>query len=98
MNNYTLSADAGEDFDNIYDYSLKSFGKKVARSYVESLKETLRNLAKNPNIGRDASNIKLGYYKYRYRSHVIYYSKNNDGIIIARLLHKAMHPIFNIEV
>ncbi|WP_445012250.1 type II toxin-antitoxin system RelE/ParE family toxin [Vreelandella stevensii] len=48
-------------------------------------------LARQPDIGPDADDIKPGYKKFSQGSHVIFYRAGTDSrIIVIRILHNSM--------
>ena len=44
----------------------------------------------NPAMGVSIENIRTGYRRFSHQSHVIFYTQMQDGILIARVLHKRM--------
>ncbi len=87
---YSLSAKAGTDLDSILDYSISNFGAKVMAEYHQSLGKCFETLDVNPDIGTEIEHIRSDYLCFQHRSHLIFYKKTNEGILIVRLLHKSM--------
>jgi len=54
-------------------------------------------LARNPKRGTDSANVRPGYFRYRYRSHVVFYKTTADGILIVRVLHAQMNSSATFE-
>lgn len=88
---YRLSEKASEDLDDILDYSIIEFGVDVMLDYHLSLENCFELLAENPDLGLKAYNIRQNYFYFQHRSHLIFYKKEIDGILIVRLLHKSMN-------
>jgi toxin ParE1/3/4 len=47
-------------------------------------------VAKEPQRGRDCTDIRAGYRKYYVGRHLIFYRMAQDGIKIIRILHDSM--------
>jgi len=47
-------------------------------------------LAETPGIGRSAEDLKLTFFRFRYQSHMIFYTVEPNGIVIQRVLHARM--------
>lgn len=81
--------------DEIYRYSLKKWGNKQAKSYINNLFESFNNIESSivssypmpAEFGID------GFY-FRYEKHFVYwkYLENKD-IGIVTILHECMHQI-----
>jgi toxin ParE1/3/4 len=87
---YALSNRADTDLTEIYLYSFRTFGEAKADTYFLSLRDRLRNLADNPNLGRPAANIRPGLLWYRHVRHMIFYVTEESGIFVVRILHDTM--------
>ena len=92
MAEYILSEEADSDLFDIYLFSHKNFGEKQTDKYLSELEECFYFLANNPNEGRDISDLRKGYFKYKKARHVIFYTVSNDHIFIVRVLHEVMKP------
>ncbi|VAW97148.1 hypothetical protein MNBD_GAMMA20-856 [hydrothermal vent metagenome] len=49
-------------------------------------------LVNNPDIGKGADEVSPGLLSHSIESHVIYYKRQGDDIVIVRVLHKRMLP------
>lgn len=86
-NKYVLSVKAKSDIKSIAKYTLEKFGENQSLKYAHGLKEILGELAKNPNLGRRYVAVKNKMLlRFRYKSHVLFYYINQDGIFIVRVL------------
>ncbi len=92
MSKYKFAPEARDDIKNIIDYTLKKWGKAQANKYIDELEALAGNLAKTPNLGKGRDALHKGLLSYLYQSHVLYYLKRKNGIIIIRILHARMHP------
>lgn len=94
---YQLTEEAAKDIEEILEYSVKGFGEVRTGSYFNALKECIELLSENPNIGHDAIDILPDYLRFPYESHVIFYKKYLDSILVVRILHERMDPKLHIE-
>ena len=90
MAEYRLSAAAEADFEAIYLYTDETFGTRQAEAYTLGLKQTFERLADLPRMGRSADNFRPGLFRFRYQSHVIFYTIETHHIMIRRVLHGRM--------
>ena len=87
MNRYVLSEAAKNDLHEIYDFGIYKFGYLQATKYLEGFQEYFKVLTKNPDIGQQRDEIKIGLYSLPHVSHVIFYRVLPDRIRIIRVLH-----------
>ncbi|TMU50761.1 type II toxin-antitoxin system RelE/ParE family toxin [Flagellimonas algicola] len=67
--------------------NLEKFGENQSLKYAHGLKEILGELAKNLDLGRRYVVVKNKMLlRFRYKSHVLFYYINQDGIFIVRVL------------
>ncbi|MFD0798478.1 type II toxin-antitoxin system RelE/ParE family toxin [Maribacter chungangensis] len=86
-NRYVISVMARSDIKSIAKYTIKKFGESQSLKYAKGLKEILGELANNPDLGRRYVAIKNQMLlRYRYKSHVIFYYIDSNGIFIVRVL------------
>lgn len=85
---YELSERASKDVDNIIEYSLEQFGKKVTNDYFDGLYYSFELLTDNPRFGRVTSGKTR---QYIYRKHVISYYLEKDYIIIFKIIHSRIN-------
>ena len=89
---YKYTPEAWNELKNILDYTIKNWGKAQASKYIDGLEELSENLSKNPDLGKNRDTLQRGLLSFRYQSHVLYYLKIKNGIIIVHVLHERMHP------
>lgn len=84
---YELSTAAAQDLSDIFDYTEIKFGPDQAVSYLNDLEQCFTQLAENPGIGRERSEIRQALYSFISGSHVVFYRMLMDRIRIVRVLH-----------
>ena len=86
-----FSPAAQNDIENIYDYTLQTWGADQAQSYIGQLRDACNGLQSGKLKGRDASDIRQGYLKRTCGSHLIFYRYRNSQILeVIRILHQRM--------
>ncbi len=90
MATYILSGEADIDIQDIAESSIQQWGLARAEKYVLGLHEAVQRLAEFPDIGRDARQIRPGYFRMEVSSHAVFYRKTENGILIIRVLHERM--------
>ncbi len=86
-NKYVINVKAKSDIKSIAKYTLEKFGENQSLKYASGLKEILGELTNNPDLGRRYVAVKNKMLlRFRYKSHVIFYYINRDGIFIVRVL------------
>lgn len=89
MADYRISRQARQQIVDIGVFSAQRFGAYQAKAYHSGLERTFQLLADFPGIGVDASEILSGVRRFRFQSHLIYYSESPDGVLIRALFHVA---------
>ena len=88
MANFRLSVKAEEDLTEIYTYGILRFGLVEAQKYLMLLEKSLENLAQMPFMGMDLPSLKNPCIKkFSFKSHLIFYQLDEEGLLIARILH-----------
>lgn len=90
---YRLSTKSVTDLDDIYEYTALNFGLPQARNYLNGLDDCFEILAQQPARGRRADRIAPELRRYEYRSHVVFYIPEGEGVMIVRVLHKSMDAL-----
>ncbi|RLA25504.1 MAG: type II toxin-antitoxin system RelE/ParE family toxin [Gammaproteobacteria bacterium] len=90
---YSLSVEASTDLDSILDYSFINFGANVMIKYHKSLEKCFEVLDDNPDLGIEVEHIRSDYLCFQHRSHLIFFKKRKEGILIVRLLHASMDAL-----
>jgi len=87
MANYKLAAAAEADVEAIYAYSEQAFGLNQTEKYMAGLGQLLEKLADIPRMGQNADDLRPGLFRFRYQSHMVFYTIERDHIAVRRILH-----------
>jgi len=90
MSRVVLSPKAKADLSGIWDYTLEEWGVEQAEKYVRELWVEIQKQAADHTTSIDISDVRTGYRKVRFGSHVIFFKLINDGIDVIRILHQRM--------
>jgi toxin ParE1/3/4 len=90
MAEYRLSTAAESDIQVLFQSSQLMFGARQTDLYMAGLGRAFQNLAETPGMGRRADELKAGFFRSRYQSHVIFYTREPSRIVIQRVLHGRM--------
>ena len=90
MRHYKLSSKADVDISEIYKYGINKFGISIAKSYLVGLHNISNKLIFYKELWRPSFHIINGLYKYKYKSHVIFFTAEEEYIFIIRILQKNM--------
>ena len=102
-----LSARAGDDFDEIIDWTADRFGRRQANSYVTTLSEALRALSRGPTVTGVRTRPEIGSHIYtlhvarggRRGRHFILFRVDQEEartIVVLRILHDAMDLVRHV--
>ena len=86
MTTYRLSETAANDFEQLFEYGINSFGLSKAKEYVDGLIEHLNNIAGHPLHYQAVDYIRENYRRSVYGKHSIYYIITDNGVDIMRIL------------
>ena len=90
MASFRLSTRADADILEIVAYTVKCFGIEQGRRYHDGLKRAFQALAEHPTRGRDAAELAPNLRRWKYESHMVFFVREPQGILIVRVLHQAM--------
>ena len=91
MRPYLLTAAARKDLIDIGRFTTEKWGKRQCDKYLKQLDDAFKLLSRQPEIGRDANDIKPGYKKFSQGSHIIFYRAGTESkIVVIRILHDSM--------
>ncbi len=90
MAEYRLSRRAAMDVEAIAAFTIQRFGIERARRYRDELKACLAELAENPRLGRRAEQLAKGLRRFEHQSHIVFYKREEEAILIVRVLHNRM--------
>ena len=86
MAHYELANTADEDFENIFNFGIDTFGLSQAMGYQQGMIKQFEKLAKQPELYQAIDHIRSGYRRSTYYSHSIYYKIESNRIFIVRIL------------
>ena len=86
MAGYELTYAADQDFENIVEFGLDTFGVDQALRYQKGMMQRFAKLAEQPKLYPAVDHIRAGYRRSVYGSHSIYYRIESHGIVIVRIL------------
>ncbi|MWP48304.1 type II toxin-antitoxin system RelE/ParE family toxin [Gilliamella sp. Lep-s21] len=84
-----ITRHAAKQIKNIYQYSIKNWGKEKAKDYLIGLHKTIFLLAQSPSI---AVQYDKGIYYFPSQSHIIYFIQDSKKMIVLTVLHKSCLP------
>jgi toxin ParE1/3/4 len=87
-----LSRGSKPDLLSIGEYTLQTWGPAQAERYLDDLERCAKTLAANPRLGRRSDWIRTGLRRFEKGRHVLFYRRQEDGILISRILHQSMLP------
>jgi toxin ParE1/3/4 len=100
MKPFIVTVAAKADLTEIALFTQHRWGEDQRNLYLKQVDAAFWLLAKNPETGKSADEIREGYRKFPVGSHIIFYQPiaNNYQIKIIRILHKSMdvNPMFNV--
>jgi toxin ParE1/3/4 len=88
--NFALRPQARADLDGIWDYTLETWGRDQAKTYLRTLNRAFKTIAKKPALGRIYDEVYDGLRVYPSGKHLIFYFATDKGIEIVRVLHERM--------
>ena len=94
---YKLSEAAANDIEAILTRSVLDFGVERTETYFQSLTHCLELLSDNPEMGSTVDDIRQGYRCFLHESHVIFYTHDEQAILIVRILHKRMDVVRSLQ-
>lgn len=84
---YSLSPEADNDIEEIFDYTEFEYGLQKAIEYTTQFHTVFIELSQSPELGRSRDEIKVGLRSLIQNKHVIFYRILKDHIRIVRVLH-----------
>lgn len=81
---------AEADLAEIWEYTKERWSLAQADTYIDALLDAADDIAKRPELGRSAEDIRPGYRKHRCQAHVIFYKPASYGVDVVRVLHGSM--------
>ena len=90
---YTITPRARGDLDEIWRHTERDWDADQAETYLRRLATAFGEIASGHRPGRNADDIRLGYWTLAVGSHTVFYRRQDDGRVqIVRVLHGRMDP------
>lgn len=89
MAKFRLSQLARNQIRAIGRFTEREFGLYQAKAYHAGLERTFSLLADFPKMGADVSERFIGGGRFRFQSHVIFYTEDADGVLVRAVFHAA---------
>jgi toxin ParE1/3/4 len=91
MARYILTKKAVEDLSKIWNYTFDNWSENQADAYYKMLIENCKEIAVNPNFGKNYEGILKNLLGFKAGRHIIFFRKINDlEVEITRILHEQM--------
>jgi toxin ParE1/3/4 len=88
MADYRLTDRARADLIDIYDFTESKFGAYQADAYYAGLVRSFGLLADFPLIGRPVDELAANFRRFRFQSHLIFYTASPDGVAIRAVIQR----------
>lgn len=85
-----LSPRAQDDFADILQYTLETWGEAQAFAYRAVLDQALLTIGKNPQIGHGRQELTPAHRIFPAGRHIIVYRITDQAILVSRILHGLM--------
>ena len=89
MSEFRLTERARTDLIDIYGFTERKFGAYQAEAYHAGLVRSFGLLADFPRIGQTVDELAPGYRRFRFQSHLIFYTIQPDHVEIRAFIHGA---------
>jgi toxin ParE1/3/4 len=91
MANYKFTNKAVTDITNIWNYTFDTWSESQADDYYHMLLENCKEVANNPELGKNYAGIAPDLKGFKAGRHIIFYRKIKDEYVeITRILHEQM--------
>jgi len=91
MVRYKLTNEAVKDLAQIWNYTFNEWSENQADTYYHMLLENCKELASNPNLGKNYSEVTQNLLGFKAGRHLIFYRRIEENEIeITRILHEQM--------
>jgi len=91
MSNFRVTNKAVEDLTNIWNYTFDNWSDSQADIYYLLLIENCKEIASNPELGKNYTGISKNLKGLRAGQHIIFFRKiEENSVEIIRILHEQM--------
>jgi toxin ParE1/3/4 len=92
MSTLRFSRNAKADLLSIGAFTIETWGAARAERYLDGLERCAKMLAANPLLGRSCDWIRPGLYRFEKGRHGLFCRREEDGILVSRILDQSMMP------
>ncbi|HUW05672.1 MAG TPA: type II toxin-antitoxin system RelE/ParE family toxin [Williamwhitmania sp.] len=86
-----FTVQAVNDLTQIWNYTLNKWSEEQADRYYHMLIENCKEVASNPDLGKNYSGVVENLLGFKAGRHIIFYRKiENNEVEITRILHEQM--------
>jgi len=85
-----LSPQAEEDFADILQYTLETWGEAQAYAYRDVLDKALPTIQQHPQIGHGHPELSAAHWIFPAGRHLIIYRASAAAVYVSRILHERM--------
>ena len=86
MRKIQLTRKAVQDLEQILEYT-QQHGQTQRKKYSKQIESRLKDLAKNPSLGRPCYHVKPEYRYYLEGKHYLFYKQTKTTLTLIRILH-----------
>ena len=91
MKKLLLTDRALDDLQNIYNYSVKQWGEKVALRYIQGLEQCFQSIQINEGLLKINKKVSTRFMIYPIQKHILVCDIVNDAICILTVSHSSMN-------
>lgn len=81
---------ARADLDDIWAYTVATWGPDQAETYVRAIARTCADLTTGDQPSQSAAHVRPGYRRVRSGRHVVFFTGTGADIVVIRVLHMSM--------
>ncbi len=91
MAKFELTKKAVEDLADIWNYTYENWSENQADKYYQLLMDSFKEIAGNPNIGKNYHGIAENLRGFKVGRHIVFFQKiESPKVEIIRILHEQM--------
>jgi toxin ParE1/3/4 len=90
MKKVLIAGAAQRDLSEIAAYTEANWGSEQKRRYLDAIRDRIRELRDNPEIGVKRNDVRPGYRSLASGQHQIFYRTSDTVIVVLRVLHGSM--------
>lgn len=79
---------AQSDLEDIYDYTLRTWGQQQADAYLDGLRRHLESLVVDHGLCRRLTEWRTDGFFARYERHAVFFISDETTLLVVRVLHE----------